>query len=86
MQQGYSRSKILSLSKTDGNRVEDPNAMKSMVVDFFEKLLRQPDGYARLDDDLLSQALPMRISSVQSDNLGREVTDEEIKTISLCCK
>jgi len=32
MQQGYSRSKILSLSETDGNRVEDPNAVKSLMV------------------------------------------------------
>ena len=86
MRQRCSRSKVLSLTDEHGNRVEEPSEVKSMVVNFFETLLRQPAGCPRIDLDLVRRALPKRISGDQCATLGREVSDVEIKAVLFSLK
>jgi len=75
----HARSKIVSITREDGSRIEDPNAIKEEAIKYFQRLLSENQPRPTLDYDLLGRALPRRLDNSQCGELAREVTNEEIK-------
>lgn len=75
----HARSKIVSITKEDGSRIEDPNAIKEEAIQYFQRLLSENQPRPTLDYDLLGRALPRKLENSQCGELAREVTNEEIK-------
>ncbi|XP_022855777.1 uncharacterized protein LOC111376995 [Olea europaea var. sylvestris] len=64
------KSKVVSICKDDGTRVEEPHEPTS----------------ESLDMNLLRKALPKSISALQNENLDRDVSFEEIKEVLFSLK
>ncbi|KAG5547389.1 hypothetical protein RHGRI_013168 [Rhododendron griersonianum] len=73
------RNTILSLTDTNGNRVDDPEAVKKLILDYYISLLGSVrDG--RVDaTDQLQLAITNRISDTAQHMLVQPVIGEEIK-------
>ncbi|XP_022876956.1 uncharacterized protein LOC111395190 [Olea europaea var. sylvestris] len=54
----YGKSKMVSICKDDGTRVEEPHEISEVIVAFYQNLLGQQSSGESLDMDLLRKALP----------------------------
>ncbi|XP_022877112.1 uncharacterized protein LOC111395370 [Olea europaea var. sylvestris] len=86
MKSHYSKSKVVSICKDDGTRVEEPHEVSEVIVAFYQNLLGQQPSGESLDTDLLRKALPKSISVVHNENLNRDVTFKEIKEVLFSLK
>lgn len=59
----HGRSRVVSISREDGSRVDDPKEVKTEFVSFFQKLLSAPPSQPEIDRDLLGKVLPKRLSA-----------------------
>ena len=86
MKQHHSRSKITSISKEDGTRLEDPALVKEEIVTFYNTLLGPQPRLQDIDRDLLQSAITQSVSDEQREVLVREVSDEEIRAVMFSLK
>jgi mannosylglycoprotein endo-beta-mannosidase len=82
----HNRSKIVSVCREDGTRIDNPQEVKAEVVSYFKKLLNPDSPCGQLDINSLSRALPNKISPEQCETLGKEVSEEEVKTVLFSLK
>ncbi|XP_022849839.1 uncharacterized protein LOC111371920 [Olea europaea var. sylvestris] len=71
MKSHYGKSKVVSICKDDGTRVEEPHDVSEVIVAFYQNLLGQQRSGESLDMDLLQKALPKSISAEHNENLDR---------------
>lgn len=76
----HGRSRVVSISRGDGSRVDDPKEVKTEFVAFFQKLLSAPPSQPEIDRDLLGKVLPRRLSREQREELDKVVTEEEVRS------
>ncbi|XP_022855484.1 uncharacterized protein LOC111376735 [Olea europaea var. sylvestris] len=86
MKSHYGKSKVVSICKDDGTRVEEPHEVSEAIVAFYQNLLGQQPTGESLDTNLLRKALPKSISAVQNENLDRDVSFKEIKEVLFSLK
>lgn len=74
-----SKSRIRSLTRDDGSRMELPEAIRDKVVDFYNTLWGRDQRSASVAAGRVTELFEPRLSVEQSCNLGMEVSDNEIK-------
>lgn len=77
----YNRSKIVYICGEDGTRINNPFDVKDEIVRYFNNLLGAGPQNEQVDLEARRKALPKRITPDQVVELGREVTEEEIRLV-----
>ncbi|XP_056692109.1 uncharacterized protein [Spinacia oleracea] len=72
-----SKGKILTLQNDQGEWITDQTSLKSLAVNYFNKLLQTTHVFSSFKNSGLS---PCKISDTDKTNLIREVTMEEVKS------
>ena len=75
----YNRSKIVSICGENGTRIDNPKDVKEEIVKYLKNLLSAAPQNTQIDLEALRKALPKKMTRVQFAELGRDVTEEEIK-------
>lgn len=73
------RSKILSISYENGNRLEEPAATKTEILGFYKKLLGEKFNLKMSSAGVMSSLVTSKVPVHMKDGLIQDVTTEEIK-------
>lgn len=82
----HSRSRVVSVSREDGTRLDKPEEVKEEIVGFFQNLLSATPGRPGIDIDTLSRALPKRLPPDLCEALASEVSADEVRDVLFSLK
>jgi H2-forming N5,N10-methylenetetrahydromethanopterin dehydrogenase-like enzyme len=74
-----SSDKLLSLTREDGEVVEEHEVVKSDVIAYFQRVLGVDQMLRVLNEEAVKSAINLKLSSTQHHVLAQDVTREEIK-------
>lgn len=75
----HGRNRIVSVSRDDGTRINEPREVKEEIVGYFQRLLSVATHDRPIDIDVLGRAMSRRLTPSQCSELAKEVSEEEIK-------